>query len=505
MHVRSTLLAFVVPAILMLAGCGSSEGGGAGSTGEPSDALTIGRASEVTSLDPQQITTGQDLITQSALFDALVEPTADFQAIQPRLATSMEAEEGSRTYTFAIPVDLEFSDGSPLTSADVKFSIDWAKGGGLYGAMLSSIASVRAPDPQTVVVKLSQPDSLVLPGLSHAFIVPEDFGGQKAAKFFEQPVSSGPFELESWNPGQEMQLVRNEAYRDPAPLRSVLYRVIGDANARINAFQAGEIQLNEYVPEEQIDQIEQDTLVEVNPSSRLVLAVTNNAEPPFDDVKVREAFSLALDRQTLLETVWRGHGEPVRGLLPPGVAHAVGLPGSVSAWGHDPTRARELLQSSSHPGAAFTLVTAYDRGINSTLTAAMQDQLTQAGFEVELEVVDFATLIDRLLGKQFKAGMLTNGAYLPTTGEGLITYASLYPPVAGWDAEEVAQFVADFRDADTDADRDDAARRFEQWIYDDFLAIPVGAPFVYLARDPSVEGLEVTPAATYSLGSVRVG
>jgi peptide/nickel transport system substrate-binding protein len=502
-----TLLVLCLLSASVVAGCGGSDGGGAaGGGGEgSSESLTVGRASEVTSLDPQQISTGQDIITQSALFDALVKPTADFQGMEPRLATSMEAEEGSRTYTFSIPPDLEFSDGSPLTSADVKFSINWAKKGTFYGPMLTSISSVRTPDPQTIEVRLSQPDSLVLPGLAHAFIVPKGFGGQEATEFFKRPVSSGPFELESWNPGQEMELVRNEAFRDPAPLRSVLYRVISDSNARINAFQAGEIQLNEYVPEEQIDQIEQDTLIEVDPSSRLVLAVTNNTEPPFDDVDVREAFSLALDRQALLESVWRGNGEPLRGLLPPGVPHAVGVPGGEATWSHDLARARQLLQSSSHPGASFTLVTAYDRGINSTVTDAMQNQLTQAGFKVEIEVVDFATLIDRLLGKQFKVGMLTNGAYLPTAGEGLITYASLYPPVAGWDADEAAEFVADYRNAASDADRDDAARRFESWAHEDFLATPVGAPFVHLARDPSIDGLEVTPAATYSLGTVRVG
>jgi ABC-type transport system substrate-binding protein len=492
------LVALVV--LLALVGCGSDDGGDA-----PKDSVTIGRASEITSLDPQQITTGQDLITQSALFDALVKPTADYQGIEPRLASSMDAEEGSRSYTFELPADLKFSDGSPLTSEDVKFSIEWAKGGSLYGAMLSSIDSVETPDPQTVVVNLAQPDSMVLPGLAHAFIVPKDFGGQKPKQFFEKPVSSGPFVLKSWSPGQRMQLARNKSFRDPAPLRTVTYRVIADPNARINAFQAGEIQLNEYVPEEQVDQIDEESVIEVDPSSRLVLTVTNNAKPPFDDVKVREALSLALDRQTLLEAVWRGNGEPVRGLLPPGVAHAVGVPGGEATWNHDLARAKQLLASSSHPGAGFTLLTAYDRGINQTVTEAIQDQLTQAGFDVEVQVVEFATLIDRLLSTDFEAGMLTNGAYLPTAGEGLITYAGLYPPVAGWNADEALAFVTDFRNATSDAERDAAAERFEKWIHDDYLAVPVGAPFVHLARDPSLEGLEVSPAATYSLGEVRAG
>ncbi len=509
---RLTFLLLCVFAALALAACGSDDDGGGGNGGDNasggdggSGSLTIGRASEVTSLDPQQISTGQDLITQNALYDSLVRPTEDYQDIEPRLATSVDYDEQSHTYTFKLPADLTFSDGKPLTSEDVKFSIEWAQGGSLYGAMLTSIASVKAPDPQTVVVKLKQEDSLVLPGLAHAFIVPKDFGGQKPKTFFEQPVSSGPFTLESWNPGQEMQLVRNDEYREPAQLQSVLFRVITDANARVNAFQAGEIQLNEYVPEEQIETVDPDALVEVNPSARVVLAVTNNTKPPFDDVDVREAFSLALDRDALLESVWRGHGTPVAGLLPPGVANAVGVPGGAATWAHDLPRAKELLASSSHPGASFTLVTAYDRGITPVVTDAMQDQLTQAGFKVKLEVVDFATLIDRLLGQEFEAGMLTNGAYLPTAGEGLITYAGLYPPVAGWDADEAARFVTDFRTAKTPEERDEIAGAFEQWIHDDHLAIPVGAPFVYLARDPAVEGLTASPAATYTLDEVRIG
>jgi peptide/nickel transport system substrate-binding protein len=489
----------------IVAGCGTDKGASSGSAKRStSDTVIIGRASEVTSLDPQRITTGQDLITQSALFDALVKPSADYQGIQRRLATAIKTDKAGRTYTFTIPSGLKFSDGSPLTSADVRFSIKWAQKGSLYGAMLSSISSVSARDPQTVVVKLSQPDSMMLPGLSHAFVVPKDFGGQKATKFFEKPVSSGPFQLESWDPGQQMRLVRNDNFREPARLHAVVYRVISDSNARINAFQAGEIQIDEYVPEEQVDQLDKSGLVEVNPSSRLILMVTNNAKPPFDDAKVREAASLALDRKALLESVWRSHGEPVRGLLPPGVANAVGVTGGEATWGHDAARAKQLLASSSHPGASFTLVTSYDRGVNSTLAEAMQSQLGEAGFKVKLEVVDFATLIDRLLGKQFTAGMLTNGAYLPTSGEGLVTYAGLYPPVAGWNAKEAAKFVTDFRNAADTQQRDAVATQFEDWIHQGYLAIPVGAPFVYLARDPSVKGLDVTPAATYALDGVGV-
>jgi hypothetical protein len=100
--------------------------------------------------------------------------------------------------------------------------------------------------------------------------------------------------------------------------------------------------------------------------------------------------------------------------------------------------------------------------------------------------------------------MLTNGAYLPTSAEGLVTYAGLYPPVAGWDAKEAASFVTDFRNATTTQERDAVATRFEDWVHQDFLAIPVGAPFVYLARNPAVKGLAVTPAATYALGGVSV-
>ena len=101
---RLTFLLLCVFAALALAACGSDDDGGGGNGGDNaggggdggSGSLTIGRASEVTSLDPQQISTGQDLITQNALYDSLVRPTEDYQDIEPRLATSMDYDEQSQ-------------------------------------------------------------------------------------------------------------------------------------------------------------------------------------------------------------------------------------------------------------------------------------------------------------------------------------------------------------------------------------------------------------------------
>jgi peptide/nickel transport system substrate-binding protein len=498
--IRFAIAGLAVLACAGLAACGSStNSAGGGGAPQRGGIVSIARPSEVDSVDPGLLTTDEDYNTDEALYDALLRPTADGQSLAPGLASSYDFDKKSLTYTFHLRPKLSFSTGAPLTSKDMKFSILYAEKGSTYGALLSAVKSVSAPDPNTVVVKLSHYDNLFLPGLAFAFALPDNFEGKSKSAFFKRPTSSGPFKIRAWSPGRQLTLVKSGAFWDAANTYpdGLNIRIITDATARINAIKTNQAQLNEYVPTSQAAQLQPDQLVGVDPSARNVMLATNNAKAPFDKVAVREAASLAIDRPLLLKTVWGGHGAPVQGIIPPGVPNSQSHTSGATTWEYNPAKARELLARAGTPHPSFTLLVAYEAGIDATLTSALQSELQSVGFHVSVHVTDFATAVNQSLAGEFQVFLVPNASYLPTAGEAMTFYASTFATIGRWNVKEAETYVARFRTASTDSARDAAVTAFESWNKRLVNIIPVGEPELFVAKSASLTGLKMSPFYTY--------
>jgi peptide/nickel transport system substrate-binding protein len=505
-------------ASVALTACGGGNGGGtspAASTPAknteaaaadvvPGATLNIARASEVASLDPGALATTEDYNTQEALYDALVRPADDGQSVVPGLASAWKVDDAAKTYTFTMRPGLKFSDGSPLTSADAKFSILYAKKGSTYGNLLSAIKTITTPDDSTVVLHITHEDNLLLPGLAFAFVVPTDFGGKAKAAFFKRPLSSGPFTMTAWSVGNTMSLEKNTNFwnADKVSLGKVEYHVTHDTTARINAVKADQDQLNEYLPTAQIAQLSKEQVYRVDPSARNTLLWTNNAKAPFDDVKVRQAAALALDRPTLLKAVWSGYGAPVQGIIPPGVPNSQSKLTGADTWPFDVAKAKASLAASKTPHPTITLLVAYEGGIDATLTSAVQEELEDVGFKVKTQVTDFATAVNQAISGSFQMFLVPNASFLPTAGEAMGFYVSTFGAVGGWDTKKADTYLEQFRTATDDAGRDAAVTAFEAWNQELANIIPVGVANLFMAKSPRLSGLKVSPFDTYRLDEV---
>ena len=194
---------------------GSAEAFAAGSASpRRGGELVIARSTEPTQFDPAASIVSGDVWTLDKLFEPLyiVDPKGK---LTPWLATSYDVAKGGKQFTFHLRPGVKFSDGTPLTAADVKFSIDRArKAKGPLSFLDGPIVTIAAPDTHTVVFHLSAPWAPFVSDIS-AFtnsILPKNFGGKSEKAFFAKPVGTGPFMLDTFAKGKEVRLVANPHY-----------------------------------------------------------------------------------------------------------------------------------------------------------------------------------------------------------------------------------------------------------------------------------------------------
>ena len=397
----------------------AEESGG----GEPTGGgqLMVARADPIDGWNPDNAVSQATYQTLPMVYDTLLRFTSDGKDLAPGLAEEWTLDLDALTYTFVLREGLQFSDGTPLTSADVAFSVDVWKNGPALGILYGAIDTVGTPDDRTVVFNLGYPDT-VLPAVltwASSAVMPTDYGGATPEAYFQAPVGAGPFVLDSWSPGTEIVLTKNPNYWGAIEglprVDGVTFRIITDLNQRILAFQAGDVQIIETLPLDAIGQIGDEQVVLVSPSAFVTGVIPNQAVAPFDDVNVRRALSQAIDRAGILAGIYGGRGSVAQGLWPLGVRNSVA---GTLTWDHDLTAARAALADSAGAGG-FTAEIIVDsgRGIDGLLAEVLQAQLAEIGVDLEIAKLDTGTWLDRLFSGDFDLAISFWAAVSPDVGD----------------------------------------------------------------------------------------
>lgn len=367
-------------------------------------ALVVGMQLEPPHLDPTAGAAGAiDEVTYANLFEPLTRIDSA-GAVVPGLAERWAVSDDGLTYTFTLRPGARFHDGSVCDSADVKFSLDRARGPDSVNAQkayFAAIDTVETPDPRTVVVTLSRPDGLFLFHMGQgdaAIVAPESADTNK-----QKPVGTGPFRLERWAAGDRVELVRNPDYDGPKPaLERVTFRFISDPAAQVASLLSGDVDtFPQFGTFEALDQFRKDgrfTVLDGSTEGETLLVV-NNARKPFDDVRVRRAIGHAIDRATLIDGAMFGTAKPIGSHFPPHRPEYVDLTG-LSAY--DPAKARALLAEAGY-GGGFEAVLRLPPPIyarrSGELIAAM---LAEVGVRLRLENVEWAAWLERTFkGRDF--------------------------------------------------------------------------------------------------------
>lgn len=392
---RSIVGAVVVLSTAALGACTAGS-----SSGEASGARThvvVGLTGEPTNLD--FTTTSGSAIPQllmNNVYEGLV--TIDQEgAVQPQLAESWEVGGNRTVYTFRLHDGVTFSDGSPFTADDVVASIgrvqdDWTLS---LKSKMDVVEQVEATSDTEVVVTLKRPSNAWLfdMGTSVGAMFPDDLSVDLAT----DAVGTGPYTVEEVATGEHIRLAARDDYWGEAPeIPDATVRYFADANAQANAVRAGDVDLayNLQAPD-LLSGLEQDESLQVvdGTSTGEVLLALNNAQPPFDDLRVRRAVMYAIDREAVLDTAWAGHGELIGSMVPPTDPYYQDL---TNAYAYDPDRARDLLEEAGAEDLSITFDVP-TRPYAEAVAQVVVSQLADVGIDARIVPAEFpAVWLDKV-------------------------------------------------------------------------------------------------------------
>ncbi|MDX7950517.1 ABC transporter substrate-binding protein [Lichenihabitans sp. Uapishka_5] len=427
--------------------------------------MTYGRYADSLFPDPVLNDANVDIWILSNIYDTLLLPTDDGKGVQPGLATAWTVAPDGKSVTLTLREGTMFSDGSPITAEDVKWSLDRARDpkNGIWNFIDESIGAVDIKDPKTIVLTLKHPDPAIIAGLSvfNNQIMPktqfEAMPGatmvEKAKAFAEHPVGSGPFVLQSWSRGQEMKLVRNPHYwrqgadGKPLPyLDGVTFEVLPDDATRILKVQSGELDGAEFIPFSRVEELKGDPKLNMAlfPSTKVTYGnfnvrpkLNSGADNPLSNAKVREALNDAADKDAIIAIVTHGVGTPMSSYM----SSATPLhTGTGPVFPTDPDKAKALLKEAGFDkGFKFSCLVLAGNVDEIGIATALQQMWAAVGVTLDIEQVDNATRTDRFRKGDFsmRLGDWTDDIADPNE----ITSYFGYTPVieaqhSGWKSDE---------------------------------------------------------------------
>lgn len=447
--------------------------------------VTIGMQLEPPNLDP---TGGAAAAIDEVVYANVFEGLARFGpdgAILPALAESWDISEDGLTYTFKLRSGVKFHDGSAFDAEDVKFSLDRARADdstNAQKALFADIAAVDVVDPATVRVTLSKPNGSFVFNMAwgDAVIVAPETAADNAA----HPVGTGPFTFAEWVKGDKVDLARNPDYwGDAVKLDKVTFKFISDPTAAFAAMMAGDIDAFPTFPApENLSQFEADPrlAVIIGSSEGETILAMNNKKPPFDNIKVRQAVTHAIDRQAIIDGAMFGYGTPIGTHFAP---HNPAYLDLTAQSAYDPEKSKALLAEAGVSDLTVSLKLpppSYARRGGEIIAA----QLREVGITAEITNVEWAQwLEDVFKGKNFD---LTIVSHTEPMDIGIYGRDDYYFQYADPDFKAI---MADLGNATDPAKRTELMQAAQQKIADDY----VNAYLFQLARtgvaDAKLKGL----------------
>lgn len=419
----AALSALTLVALAVTACSGSNSGGGGNSaasvpsatvseecTGAPTSGgtLTVAVQNQTLSLSPYHTPGGfGDGEAQSQILQGLVamDPTGTTEDIVPAIADEWSVSDDQLTYSFHLRPGITFSNGQPVTPEDVKYSLDtWADPEkNDWAAFATGYEATTVVDDENLEINLSEPTGGFLYSLAmaSAVITPADLVKSQGDDFWENPVGTGPFMLDSWSRGSSITFVKNPEYwgEDQPRLDKVVFNFITDDNARVLALTNDQAQVVDSLPFSQVSSVQQREGVSVAPYKipSWVLLSLNHKKEPFQDLNVRQALNYAVDREAINEKVYAGLGTIPNSILPQlrYDASADELPPP----DYDLDKAQELMAESAFPdGFEATLEYPSGNPAFESLALILQGQWEQVGVKLTLRAEDQATLSKNFTG-----------------------------------------------------------------------------------------------------------
>jgi peptide/nickel transport system substrate-binding protein len=380
--------------------------------------LKVSLHSDLKIIDPIWTTALISTHHGSMVYDVLFAPDATL-AIKPQMVDKWQVSPDKLVWTFTLRDGLEWHDGQPVTGADCVASIKrWGAKDSMGQKLMGVVAELSAPDPKTIKMVLKEPYGLVLDSLGKAasnipFMMPKRVAEGDPNSQITDATGSGPFifKKDEWKPGEKAVYVKNPKYKprsEPASglaggrvakVDRVEWITIADQQTQVNALLNGEIDLVEIVPPDLLPVLAKDKNIKVmttNTAGRQYAMRFNVLHKPFDNPKIRQAVLYALDQKAFLEA---NVGVPeyykaCKSLFPCG-SPLESTKGWEDKLAGNAAKAKQMLQEAGYDGTPVVLMHQTDTAGHNNLATVAKPQLEKAGFKVDLQAMDWQTLVSR--------------------------------------------------------------------------------------------------------------
>lgn len=369
--------------------------------------LRYGTFTEISGIDPHVYTGTSARVVGTVLYEPLLTFDESGKLI-PGLAEEWSSE-GARSYTFKLRKNIKFHQGQALTARDVKYSLERILDPATGASLRSSFAgmTVTVVDDYTVKIEKPEPDGTLPTNLAQteAAILSEEWM-KTNPNIKVQANGTGPFVLQEHEPKVRIVAKKNPNYwRSGLPrLDRVVFQQIPNGDARVNALRTGAVDMIEFVQWKDIDTLKNEPGIQVDTGSGSFMNVWyNTSKKPFDDKRVRQAFSYAVDREGVSKAAFFGHGPALYG--PPTAADSPYYNSDFAkSFSLDLAKAKKLLADAGYPdGFSFELVCLQGIDIYVATCQVVQANLQKIGIKVTLRPVDFAKLVELRNAGQYEA------------------------------------------------------------------------------------------------------
>lgn len=429
------LLVFLLAIGMLLAGCNSSktnnnaEGGKkepAKEAGPAKDTLVYGRGGDSVSLDPITTTEGETFKVTINIFETLLNYGEQDTTIHPGLAEKWEVTDDGLQYTFHLRQGVKFHDGTDFNADAVIYNFDrWMNGDAdkfpyytMFGGFKKDeghvIKEIKALDDHTVQFILKRPQAPFLKNLAMSMF---GIASPEALKkwgdgFRSHPVGTGPFKFVEWKPNNRIVIEKNSEYWDKSlpKLNKIIFRVIPENTARLNALANGEIDVMDGLNNSDEATVTANSNLQIieRPSMNIGYIGLTTTRKPFDNKLVRQAINYAVDKKTIIDAFYGGKALAAKNPMPPSIE---GYNDAIEEYPYDLEKAKALLKEAG-----------YEKGFEIDLWAmpvarpympeaqkvaeVIQESLSKINIKAKIQSVDWATYLEKANKGEFDMFML---------------------------------------------------------------------------------------------------
>lgn len=470
--------------------------------------VRVALGTTLSQLDPAKTTIGDEYVYVHLLFNGLSRIDPDM-TVKPDLAESWTASDDLKTWTFKLRQGVKFHHGRVMDAEDVvatmKRILDPATGSRARTG-LSMVDGISATDPMTVEFKLNIPYA----GFADIFadrnlrIVPKD----KLAELSTQPIGTGPFMFKSWSPGDRLELVKNPSYFEAGlpKVDGATLRIIPESAARMAALESGAIDIVWSMPYEAVDKLKTSATARADSVSTPTWdgVILNNDRPPFNDVRVRKALALTIDKEAIVELALFGQGNPTFSPIPPSHPY---FNKAMKFTPPDIAQAKKLLAEAGFPnGFDVPMQVPQEREQRVRVGVAVRDMAKAAGIRINVERVPFASYTANVAGK---AQMYVDGYFArPTIDTAIYPF---YHSSGSWNKQlwlykdvRVDQLLDDARKTNDEAARKVIFGKFQELVEETVPGIIAYSAAHVNGVSKKVDGFKSTPMQWLELKSVSI-